>query len=56
MSKLAGYKTYIAAAGLLAFAWIGYALGQHDINKAIEMTLEAAAIAGLRNAVPPKDT
>lgn len=45
---LTGYKTYIVAAGMAAYAIIGYSLGYIDATVMAQRLLEAAAFAGLR--------
>ncbi|MDX2035965.1 MAG: hypothetical protein SFX72_04890 [Isosphaeraceae bacterium] len=47
-----GYKTYIAAVGLLGLAV--YELSMGDVTKAAETFLAALAAAGLRHAVEKK--
>ena len=49
LSKLDGYKTYIAAAGALALAWYYYTQG--DTSHALEMVTFAMALFGLRSAI-----
>jgi hypothetical protein len=49
---LDGYKTYIAAAGLLGLAIYQASVGQ--IEAAIQSLLAALAAFGLRNAVAKK--
>lgn len=51
MKSLEGKKTYIVAAGMVAYAVIGAALGYVEIDRAIELLMEAAALAGLRNGI-----
>ena len=45
---LKGYKTYITAFGIIAFAGLGVALGYHDAAHAWELGLQAFALMGLR--------
>jgi hypothetical protein len=49
INSLDGYKTYIAAVGLVGLAIYQATNGQYD--QAIQSILAAAAAAGLRNAV-----
>lgn len=46
-----GKKTYLTAAAMIAYAWLGVFLGNSDANHALEMTLQAAGLIFLRNAV-----
>jgi hypothetical protein len=48
LEPLAGKKTYLAAAALVAYAVGGYALGYVEPVTAVEFVLQAAAIVGLR--------
>ena len=50
LSALNGYKTYIAAGALTVVAAVQYTNG--DTVAAMKTLGEAAAIAGLRNAIP----
>lgn len=47
-----GYRTYIAAAGLLAMAYVQYKGG--DLNGASQSLLGALAVFGLRQAIDQK--
>ena len=51
MDALNGNKTYLAAAGMIAYAVIGLALGLHTSDKAVELILQALAIIGLRHGI-----
>ena len=48
-ATLNGYKTYLAAAGLLGLAI--YQASQGDYPAAVQSVLAALAAAGLRNAI-----
>ena len=48
---LDGYKTYIIAACMVAYAILGVILGKIDGNTVVATILEALAIAGLRKGV-----
>ncbi len=52
IDKLAGYKTYIAAAGLAALAFYQFSMG--DVPAAIQSVMAALAAAGLRHAIATK--
>lgn len=54
LDVLSGYKTYIAAAGLLGLAV--YQLSQGDLNGALQNLLAALAAFGLRSAIGRKET
>jgi len=47
---LEGKRTYFSGYGLMAFAVLGYLLGQLDLNMAIIAFLNGAGLAGLRAA------
>lgn len=49
ISKLDGWKTYLAAAGLVGLAL--YQLSQGQVEAALQSLLAALAAAGLRHAV-----
>ena len=49
MASLAGYKTYIAAVGLLCHGV--YLITQGQINEGLAEILQAATVAGLRSAI-----
>jgi hypothetical protein len=49
LSVLNGYKTYIAAAGLLGLSLFQFSTGQ--VAPAIQTLLSALAMAGLRSAI-----
>jgi hypothetical protein len=49
LQKIDGYKTYIAAAGLLGLAVFQASTGQYE--PALQSLLQAATVAGLRHAV-----
>lgn len=51
---MSGWKTYTAAALMAAYAVGGYYFGWHDSGRMTEMLLQAAALAGLRSAIPAK--
>lgn len=51
MVPVNGYKTYIAAGLLAVFAISGFLTGYLEADRAIQIALEAAAIAGLRHAI-----
>ena len=51
MNQLSGYKTYVMAGALAAFAGLGLLLGHLEPAKAWELLLEAGVLAGLRNAI-----
>src|SRR3954447_26419538 len=48
-SVLAGYKTYIAAAGFVGLAV--YQLSQGEVNPALQSVLSALTAVGLRSAI-----
>lgn len=48
---LAGRKTYIVSAAMVAYAALGFLLGELDANRAVELILEASAVAALRRGV-----
>jgi hypothetical protein len=48
---LNGYKTYLAAAGLIGLSV--YQLSQGQVEQAIQNLLAGLAAFGLRNALPP---
>jgi len=48
---LRGYRTYVSALLLFLFGVYGLVTGSLDQSQAIEVILEAAALAGLRAAV-----
>lgn len=48
---MSGYKTYLVALAMIVYAWAGVALGKTDPAHAIDLTLEALALAGLRNGI-----
>ncbi len=49
LTRIDGYKTYIAATGLGALAL--YHLTQGDLNAAVHAGAQALAAAGLRHAI-----
>ena len=49
LNKLNGYKTYIAAAGLVGLSLFQFSTGQ--VPQGIQTLLSALATAGLRSAV-----
>src|SRR3954454_21699072 len=49
ISVLAGYKTYIAAAGFVGLAV--YQLSQGEVNPALQSVLSALTAVGLRSAI-----
>lgn len=51
MKFLNGYKTYLIAAAILAYALLGVGLGDMDGAKFVELILEASALAGLRHGI-----
>lgn len=51
LSALSGYRTYLVAIAMAAYAVAGWGLDYHDANKAISLLLEAAAFAGLRAGI-----
>ncbi len=48
---LAGYKTYIMAAALAAYAFGGAVYGAHDWNHALELMMGAGGLGALRAAI-----
>lgn len=50
-SKLSGKKSYIVACLIALYGIGGYLLGKESVDGAIKLVLEAAALAGLRNAI-----
>lgn len=48
---LNGYKTYLSALALLAFAVYGLATNHLDSATGWPLVMEALALAGLRNAI-----
>lgn len=54
LAILSGWKTYIAAFGLVALA--AYQLTQGDVMGSIQSFLAALAAAGLRNAIAAAPT
>lgn len=51
MSKLNGYKTYLVAAATIAYAWLSVWKGGMDASHAVDMTLAACGLAGLRHGI-----
>lgn len=49
--KLNGNKTYLVAAGTVVFSVLGVALGQFDVQHAVELVLSAGALVGVRSAI-----
>jgi uncharacterized membrane-anchored protein YjiN (DUF445 family) len=51
MERLAGKKTYIVASVMIVYAVSGWLLGNLEQPEAWRLLMEAAAVAGLRNAI-----
>lgn len=54
ITRLQGYKTYLAVAGLIGLAIYQASVGQYE--QAIQTAIAAAAAAGLRNAITTAST
>ena len=48
--KMAGYKTYAAAALMAAYAVVGCLMGWHGVDTMTQLLLNAAALAGIRHS------
>lgn len=46
-----GYKTYVASGLMFLFGLYGLVTGNLEQGQAVQVILEALAIAGLRNAI-----
>ncbi len=51
MKALDGKKTYLAAIAYVVFAVIGVVIGEHDLNTAGRLVIEAAMVSGLRKGI-----
>mgnify|MGYP001216124430 FL=1 len=54
ITRLQGYKTYLAVAGLIGLAIYQASVGQYE--QAIQTAIAAAAAAGLRSAITTAST